>query len=300
MKGIFQIKRIWFEAGRPNLPVILGLLAMLLIPSCRQDDASGSDDQMLARAYSSRLYLSDIAGIVPSGAHPEDSAQIVRRYVDNWVRQQVFLYNANQYLDPANMDFEKKIQDYKNSLIIFSYETELVRNELDTVITDAQILTYYEQHSQSFKLPESIVKVLYVKVPLDAPELRTLRRLYRSDDPDDLMLLEDYCLQHAASYFIEADNWLFFSELLREIPLQTGNPESYLANNRFVELSDDYYRYFLNIQDYKLKGSPSPLSFERDNVRSIILNRRKHSFINQKREELFQQALQAGSLETFF
>jgi hypothetical protein len=134
---------------------------------------------------------------------------------------------------------------------------------------------------------------------LDAPDQGVLRRLYRSENPDDLDLLEDYCVQHAANYFIESDNWLFFSELLREIPLQVSNPESYLTQNRHVELSDNFYRYFLNIQDYNLKGSVSPLSFERENVRSIILNRRKHAFVNQKRDELFQQALQNGGIETF-
>jgi hypothetical protein len=282
-----------------GLPFLFGLLWLTLTPSCRQDSVTGSDDLLLARAYTSRLYLSDVAGIVPPGSFPEDSALILKRYVDNWVRQQVFLHHATLNLDPARMDYEKKIQDYKNSLIIFSYETELVKNEMDTVITEAQILEYYEQNSQSFKLLESIVKVIYVKVPLDAPDLRTLRRLYRSDDPDDLMLLEDYCVQHAANYFTEQENWLLFSELLRELPLQVSNPESYLTQNRHVELSDEYYRYFLNIQDYKLKGSVSPLSFERDNVRSIILNRRKHSFINLKREELFQQALQSDNFETF-
>lgn len=280
------------------LPWILsGLLALL--PGCRQEEPRALDDHLLATAYSSRLYASDVVGIVPAGSLPEDSALIVRRYVDNWIRQQVFLHHANENLDPANIDFEKKIQDYRNSLLIFAYETELVRNGLDTLVTEAQINEYYEQNQMSFKLQESIVRVIYVKVPLDAPELGLLRRLYRSSDPDDLQRLEDYCVQHAANYFIEPDNWLLFSELLREIPLQVSDPESYLTRNRHVELSDEFYRYFLYIQDYKLKGGVSPLSFERENVRSILLNRRRHAFVNQKREELFQQALQSGSFETF-
>ncbi len=277
--------------------MFVGLVVMQ--SGCRQEEPRAVDDLLLASVYSGRLYTSDIIGIVPQGALPEDSMRVVKRYVDNWVRQQVLLHHALENLDPANLDFEKKIQDYKNSLIIFTYETELVKNDLDTLVTEAQISEYYEQNHLDFTLQESIVRVVYVKVPLDAPEPGLLRRLYRSVDPDDIALLEDYCVQHAANYFIESDNWLLFSELLREIPLSVSNPESYLTQNRLVELSDEYYRYFLNIQDYKLKGSVSPLSFERENVRSILLNRRRHAFVNQKREELFQQALQSGNLETF-
>ena len=277
--------------------MFVGLVVMQ--SGCRQEEPRAVNDLLLASVYSGRLYTSDIIGIVPQGALPEDSMRVVKRYVDNWVRQQVLLHHALENLDPANLDFEKKIQDYKNSLIIFTYETELVKNDLDTLVTEAQISEYYEQNHLDFTLQESIVRVVYVKVPLDAPEPGLLRRLYRSVDPDDIALLEDYCVQHAANYFIESDNWLLFSELLREIPLSVSNPESYLTQNRLVELSDEYYRYFLNIQDYKLKGSVSPLSFERENVRSILLNRRRHAFVNQKREELFQQALQSGNLETF-
>lgn len=305
-----MIRKTWDSICRrlrPVLPwrlrtvlvwIFVGLLAVM--QGCRQEEPRAVDDLLLASAYSGRLYASDIPGIVPKGSLPEDSMRIVKRYVDNWVRQQVFLHHATNNLDLAKMDFEKKIQDYKNSLIIFAYETELVRNDLDTLVTEAQVSEYYEQNHLDFKLQESIVRVVYVKVPLDAPELGVLRRLYRSGDPDDIALLEDYCVQHAANYFIEPDNWLLFSELLREIPLPVSNPESYLTQNRHVELTDEYYRYLLNIQDYKLKGSVSPLSFERENVRSILLNRRRHAFVNQKREEFFQQALQSGSLETFF
>ena len=300
-----MIRKTWVSICRQIRPVFRTVLPWLFVglvvmqSGCRQEEPRAADDLLLASVYSGRLYASDISGIVPKGSLPEDSVRILKRYVDNWLRQQVFLHHALENMDLANLDFEKKIQDYKNSLIIFTYETQLVKNDLDTLVTEAQISEYYEQHHLDFKLQESIVRVVYVKVPLDAPEQGLLRRLYRSSDPDDGALLEDYCVQHAANYFIESDNWLLFSELLREIPLSVSNPESYLTQNRHVELTDEYYRYFLNIQDYKLKGSVSPLSFERENVRSILLNRRRHAFVNQKREELFQQALQSGSLETF-
>ena len=274
------------------------ILMALALGSC-SPDARRKDDPLIARAYQARLYRSDITGIVPRGISAADSTEIIRRYIDSWVRQQVLLHHAGQSINPNVPDIEKKVNDYRNSLILFHFETELVRTLLDTVVTENQIAEYYEQHQNDFRLQENIVKVNYVKVLLDAPDQHVLRRLYRATEEDDLMLLEDYCIQHAANYYIDNESWLLFSDLLREIPLQAPSPEAFLRSNRSVELSDELFRYYLFISDYKVKGNVSPLAFERDNIRSIILNRRKHTFINQKREAFFQQALSGNHFEIF-
>ena len=271
---------------------------LFLVQSCRSD-IHPEGAIVVARVNNSFLYASDLSSIIPYGTAPADSALIAARFIDNWTRQQVFLQHAIENLDPAKMDFEKRIQDYKNSLIAFAYERELIITQLDTLVTEQQIQSYYDNNRSMFTLKEDIVKVQYIKVPLDAPEVWRLRRLYRSTDPDDFALLEEYCIQHAAAYFIDGDTWLFFRDLMQEIPIRTNNTESYLRNNRYAELTDDYYRYFLHISDYQLKGSESPLMFERDNIRSIILNLRKHTFIHEKRNELFQQAIADGQVEIF-
>jgi hypothetical protein len=279
--------------------LVILFVFIMLIPSCKEEHIR-SDDTPVARVYNNYLYLSDIVGVIPPGISSQDSMMMARRFIDNWSRQQAFLYNALVNLDPGKMDFEKKISDYKNSLVIFTYETELVKHFLDTIVKEDQIESYYEEHQNQFKLQDNIVKVLYVKVPRDTPEIWRLRNLYRTSDPDELSLLEEYCIQHAANYLIDGETWLFFQDVLREMPINTNNPESFLRSNKYVELSDSYYRYFLHIQDYKLKGGVSPLVFERDNVRSILLNQRKHKFINERRDQYIQQAISDGQMEIFY
>ncbi len=278
----------------------MGLIwpALLFLTSC-QSVQHPPNEIVVARVYNNYLYISDLAGIVSPGTPPADSVQVVSRFIDNWTRQQVVLHMAMQHLDLEKMQFDKKIQDYKNSLVIFAYETELVKNHLDTIVSDDQIVAYYEEHKQQFKLQENIVKVQYVKVPRDAPDVWRLRTYYRSTNPDDFGLLEEYCIQHAASYFIDGDTWLLFRDLLQEIPIQTNNQENFLRSNKYVELTDEFYRYFLNVIDYKLKGSESPLVFERENIKSILLNRRKHTFISERRNEFLRQAISDGGIESF-
>jgi hypothetical protein len=274
------------------------ILAGMALASCK-GPAPRSGEQPLARVSDAFLYKSDVKHLVPVNTPPADSAVIVQRFVDTWIKQQVFLQEALQHLATENMNFEKQINEYRNSLIIFSYENQLVKEQLDTAVTEKQLADFYEKNKSDFRLRENIVKANYVKLPLNAPDQNQFRRLFRSNDPDEAGLLEDYCIENAATYFIDTDTWLIFDDLLREVPLQVSNAENYLRTNKNVEMTDENFRYFINILDYKLKGSVSPLAFERENIKSIILNKRKHELINQKRNQFYQDALSGSQVEIF-
>ncbi len=295
--------RLYFKKYKSFRSIFYGLLMLfsaagLFLTSC-QRPAPLSGEQAVARVNNAFLYKSDLKHLLPVNTSPADSVLIVQRYIDTWVRQQVFLNEALRNLSSENLNFERQIEEYRNSLIIFSFENQLVKQQLDTLVTEKQLAEYYEKNKADFRLRNNIVKVNYVKLPLDAPELGQFRRLFRSTDPEEAGLLEDYCIQNAATYFIESDSWLIFGELIREVPLQVSNVENYLRSNKLVELSDNHYRYFIHFLDYQLVGSVSPLAFERENIKSIILNRRKHELINQKRNQFYQEALSGSQVEIF-
>jgi hypothetical protein len=70
---------------------------------------------------------------------------------------------------------------------------------------------------------------------------------------------------------------------------QTYNKEQYLQNNRYIEFSDEQFIYLVNIIDFKIKDSLSPLAFEINNIRNIILSKRKLALIeNMKRDVLIE------------
>jgi len=259
-----------------------------------------TDDTLLAKAYGSRLYLEDIREVLPAGVSPEDSVAIIRRYIDRWIDEQVMIYNARQVLKDDQMNFERTLTGYKNALIIHAFETHLTQTEMDSLVTESEILEYYEANKRHFVLKNNIVQANYIKLPVHAQNAARVRSLYRSDDPGNLEELENYSLEHAATYFIGKDNWITFDEILIDMPLEITDQARYLRNNRFVEITDDYYRYFLYIHNYRLRGDVSPVDFERDNIRLLILNWRRRQFIQEKRRELFNQAIEANRIETFF
>jgi len=286
------------KRGIHSIYAALIIIGLAVLNSCDKV-GSRSGDARIAKVGGNYLYESDLASIVPPGTNAEDSSIIVARYIDNWVRQQIFLIEAKANLSKEEMDFDRKVQDYLNSLIIFTYENKLVSENLDTVITPQQLAEYYESHKSEFRLRDNIVQINYIKVPLDAPELALVRRLITSDRTEDLDRLEEYAINHAAEFFLNQDSWFKFTDILRDIPLNPANTEIFLRNNRFVELSDQYYRYFLYIRNYKLQGSESPLSFQVENIRALIINHRRQAFINEFRENALRNANQNQTFEVF-
>ncbi len=279
-------------------PVVVVFIFSFLFVSCSWLGGSNRDERV-ARVNSNYLYKSDLEGIVSPGTSASDSAVIIRRYIENWVRQQVYLEEAEKNLSEDQTDFQRKVNDYRNSLIIFTYENQFISSNLDTVITPELMTEYYEKHQDEFKLRDNIVQVKFIKLPLDAPEVNRVRRFIRSDDEQDLLALEEYCINNAASYFLDTQSWFVFNDILRDMPVNPQNQESFLRNNRFIERRDDFYRYFLYIIDYRLEGSASPLAFHSDNIKAIILNHRKQNMINELRQQLYKDAASNNSFEIY-
>jgi hypothetical protein len=81
------------------------------------------------------------------------------------------------------------------------------------------------------------------------------------------------------------------------IPIKLYDKEQYLRNNRFVETQDSSYIYLVNIKGFKIKDNVSPLSFETDNIRNLILNQRKLKLIEEMENKIYSEAVKNGEAE---
>lgn len=286
--------------NKPFITYTCILIASALVASCSskvQTDASKGD--VVARALDKQLYRSDIAHLVQPGTSKEDSARIVKTYLTNWVREMLVVKKAEENLAEERKNVEKQLQDYRNSLITYAYEQELIRQKLDTVVTDAEIEAYYNANKSNFELRDNIIKVRYIKVNKKAPYLDRVKKWYKSDVPKDVQSLQSYCFQFADNFYMDDNTWLLFDDLLKEIPIETYNKELFLQNNRFVEVEDSSSFYFVNIKGFMVKNSASPLSFEKESIRNIILNKRKLELISKMKNDLYQDALNNKDFEIY-
>jgi len=278
-----------------NRPLIL---LLILATSCSAFFKKKSE-RALARVNNEYLYESDLKGVVAPGTAARDSLLITSSYINNWIRQQLIIQQAEKNLTKEQMDFTGQLENYKNSLIIYAYENALVRQNLDTLITEDETQNYYDANQQNFLLKDNIVQVQYVKLPLKSTIAKQVKKLLVSENQEDKNKLADLCEKYASDYFLDSDNWLLFNDVLKQIPVKTYNQEEFLKNHHDLEYQDSMYVYMLHFKDFRIKESVSPLNFERQRIRDIILNKRKVELISRMQEDIFANARNKGVFEIY-
>src|ERR1051326_2770092 len=237
---------------------VLNVFFVFLVFSC-SSPSHNANEKPVARVGEAYLYPSDLKDI-GTGNSKEDSVQIAAKYINNWIRETLLLQQAENNLTGDKKKFDKMVEDYRKSLITYQYESELVKQKLDTLVNDDEIGQYYDDNKTNFELKDNIIKVIYVKVSKKAPKIDKIKEWYRSTDTKDKDALESYCHQYAENFYLDENNWLLFDDVLKEIPIKLYDKEQFLQNNRTIESQDATYLYFVNIKGFMTKNSTSPLS----------------------------------------
>lgn len=261
---------------------------------------SKEEGAILARVHDSYLFASDLENLIPEHTSPHDSIVLVKNFVSNWVQTELMAQQAQKNLTDDQLDFSQQLEDYRNSLIIYSYERELINQNLDTIVSESEIENYYNTHLGDFELKENIAKVLYA-IMEENPELETEFEQTFSL-PDSLLLdsLESFCKMYALSYFLDTAIWIRFNELQELIPIEDYNRDLFLKGQQFFSLTENNTTYMLKFVDFKIKDDTSPLAFEYDDIRNIIVNKRKIVLVKKVRNDIYNKALQNDEFEIYY
>ena len=245
------------------------------------------EEQPVASVGEHYLYPSDLSRMLPPGTGREDSIMLTEDYINKWVKQQLLIEKANANLTPDQKDVTRELEEYRNSLIIYRYKNELVRQRMDTLVTPEQIREFYDQNQQTFLLDRSIVKAVFIKIPSDLANPSMLKEMVNDDSEEGRIELRDYCMQYAKNFEIALDNWIDFAVLNRNLPEPIEDPATFLANNRTREMNDTNYYYLVHIHDYMLTNDLAPLEFVENNIKNLILNRRKIEFLKEIENSIY-------------
>lgn len=275
---------------------LLFLMASICLSSC--SSWMKEEDKLIAEVYDYKLYASDIMDIVPKGTSEKDSTVMVQGFIDSWIRKYLIIHQAEYNLTSEQMDFEQKLEDYRNSLIIYAYESELINQKLDTVVTESEIQAYYRQNRPDFELKYNVVKAVYVVLPIDSKKKAMFRKLLdtRRFSNDSL---ENFAGKYALSYYNGYRNWIRFDDLLTQVPIKTYNQELFLRDNRFIEIDDKPFSYLVLIHDFIIAESLSPLDMERENIRNILINKRKRELISQMHKNIYEKAVKDNAFKIY-
>lgn len=256
-------------------------------------------EQPVARAFEKYLYPSDLGNVIPKGTNQEDSALLAKRYIETWVKDQLMQHMAEESLTEEQIDFQKQIEEYYRSLLIFTYRQKLLEQKMDTVITEEEILAYYEENPNNFLLNQNVIKGTFIKVPLSVPNLEQLRRWSWNSREEDLNQIEKYCLTYAEKYSNFTDSWVHFSSIKVQLPMKISDPLRYLQSYRNIETSDSLYRYLVHISDYLIEGEVAPVEMVTEEITTIILNKRKIEFIKELEHRVYSDGVTRNQFEIY-
>ncbi len=266
-------------------------VCMVVFAACKRK----LDDVPIAKVGDKYLYKSSLANIVSSTTSPKDSLLLTKLFIDNWIETQLLLQKAEINLSDEEKDISKEVETYRSSLLIYRYEEQLLREKLDTVVTKTEIETYYNENKSNFTLGEYAVKVVFLQVPKDVPNIDDVRKWYASNNELEIQKLNKYCLDYNIKHNF-GEEWVLWSSITKEFPQQ--NEIQTLPRDR-LELSDHDYVYLVSIKDKIAPGEVAPLVVVTNKVKDIIINKRKHRFISELEKNLYNDALAKKQFEIY-
>lgn len=277
------------------IPIIL-----LLAVACR-DKGSDTTRQAAARAGDRVLYLDQIpTGLVVEGMSQSDSISAVQSYIRQWSRKELLALRAEENLTPEyKTEVNRQLNEMRNNLLIYQYQQQMIIQKMDTTVSGSELQDYYVSNLSTFTLTTNIVRALYIRVPSGMSELDRIRKLYRSQEPDEMRELEELCIQNGLRYDDYNDEWITFTQLLLEVPFESDEQEQWLQRNSAVELRDDRYSYFIAIREYRLRNSVAPFEYIRGQVRTIILNNRRNDFLQKLEDGIYNEAVSNNTLKLY-
>lgn len=270
------------------------ILSLLLISSCDffkvKSTQNEEEDRILATVANNNLLLSDIQFLLNAQLSNEDSAATVSRFVQSWVRQQLMIAEASKAINFNTPEFNQRIKEYRESLMIHEFEKNYINSQIDEAIKDQEILEYYESHKENFTLKETIVRGNFIKLEKSSPQKNAFERAIRQKEQERLGELS---LKFASNYYLEADNWIRLSELTANTPLRNeANTTQLLRSGAFIKVDDENYSYYFDILEYKLQNQVPPLEFVREEITKILLNKRVNMLREQLHKDIFMRALE--------
>ncbi len=272
-----------------RLSVAAGICALCL-PGCSREQAAVETEPALARVGTATITAADVRAAMPSGLSADDSVKFVRAYVNSWVDEQLIVGIASQQVDMDAID--RLADDYRRSLIMQEYRRQMYESHAASIPEDS-LRAYHEAHGGDFLLDRPMVRGVYIKVPDDAPGLRRMRKLFRSDRTDDIDALEKEVLGSAIHYDYFRDKWVDWEQIEMRVPVDfAGWP----GRGQTLDTSAGGFTYLLRVTDVLPAGSPMPYEQARPLIVQRMLAADRRTYDARMMAELRRSAADRGDM----
>jgi len=258
---------------------------------------NSSSDKIIAEVYDYKLFYEDILDNLPS--YVTDTNSYISNFIDNWVSEKVLLNQALINISDNSKEMENKISDYRNSLLIYEYQQRLIDQNFDTSIVNDEIIKYYDDNINMFRLDQDIFKGRYIIIDKNAPNLKSLYKLFRSNDDSDIDEMISYCMMYASEYYVNDSTWSIYNSIKQKFPKSVSPVSIFYSKRKYDVFKEDNFIYLLSIKNYKFKGNISPFSVEKQKIKSLIINRNKMKYLEMIENELIQNGKLSNNIKIY-
>ena len=272
-------------------------LIILFICSTLACDSTSSG-RVIARAFGNDLYDTDIADLISDDASYEDSVFFTKEFINLWISKQVLLNEADRVLNTQEKDKSLELEAYRHDLLTYELINKLVKQDIDTSFSDQELELYYEDNKKEFELTQNIIKLVFYKVPLNSKDLDLLWSSFKANDQSIYPTLVSLA-KRGGNYYENGNTWVFFDDVLKEIPINTYNQEHYLKNHKYIRIIDEDFIYFIKINDFKTRSMLSPFVIEKQRIKEILLMKRQQELQKNIESNLLDKAYSNNHIQLF-
>jgi len=256
-----------------------------------------TDADVIARVNDEYLYASDIQSLT-KGLKGKDSLDVLKNYAENWARKKLLLQKAIENIPEDDLGITKKVEDYRETLLLYEYEKALINQKLDTAIKQQELDAWYEKLKTYFPLEQDVYLLFFIKLKPDAPNLVDARKwIAKPKDEEDLRKLEGYCKEYATSYVTDNGMWYEEVNVLKNFPVGQSDLSLLSSAKSFREYKTDEGSWFIKIGDVIKKGEPAPIEFIREQMVKAIIEKRRIKLVERVYDKIFQDGLKSKSFE---
>lgn len=258
--------------------------------------------KQIARVHDVILYDYDLKNFnIPEGLSEKDSIAVLIDHINDWATKQLILLESKKNLtEKKQIEYNNLVEEYRLDLFSSAYENAYVIKNLNKKISDKEINTYFDQYKQSFVLQEDLVQFRYIKLPENYKNLRATVKALKRFNNEDIDELEKLIPSYDKSNFNLQKDWIAYETLLEEIPsLKFFKKNKILKNNNFLNYKSEESRYLIFIDSVLKMGQTAPLSYVKERIEQILLNKRKIKLKKQLEKEIREDALQNKEYQIF-
>ena len=255
-----------------------------------------SAKEIVAIVNTEKLFKTDFINILPKNIHKIDSHVMAKSYIHDWAINKLLLEKAKNNSSSQTMNqINGLVKDYKESLLINNYKEQLIKQKLDTVITEEELKEFYLSNKENFKLNEELVKIKFLHIDNNINDKKKILALFKSDDILDLEELEKQELSFKFHQFNDSI-WRELDNVLLKLPF---SKKKLLKKTKFIQKQDSIGLYLVAVKDVLERNSTAPLSYVTSTIEQMILHNRKIQLIRKIEKTIIKDAIQNNNFKIY-